>query len=86
MRLRLLMIINFSNKQKLHHYLRTKDLGFVFERERDYQSEMMARWWLPTMVAAWVTVRVMRGEVREERQADIFLIKWERMIFGKVRG
>ena len=43
MRLRLLMIINFSNKQKLHHYLRTKDLGFVFERERDYQSEMMAR-------------------------------------------
>ena len=56
MRLRLLMIINFCNKQKPRHYLRTKDLGFVFERERerDYQLEMMAsqqgddflRWWL----------------------------------------
>ena len=84
------MIINFCNKQKPRHYLRTKDLGFVFERERERlpigDDGKPARWWLPTMVAAWVAVRVMRGEVREERETYIFLIKLERVIFGKVRG
>ena len=31
----LLMTIIFYNKQKHHHYLRTEDLGFAVERERE---------------------------------------------------